>query len=174
MPHAMWPWERGRRRPPTGSTDRGSGSVLALALVATVVVVALAALSLGAGLVTRQRVVGAADAAALVAADALRGLIPGVPCELADRVVRSNGAALEECSGDGYVATVAVSGSWLGLPLRAAASAGPPPRARRPQRRNGARRRRAGALQSGGASSASANSPARSTPRTCVGCASER
>jgi len=107
-------------------SDRGAGSILALALVAAVSALALASVALGAGLTARQRVIGAADAAALAAADAARGIVPGIPCELAARVAEANAAALAHCAADGYVVTVELRGEWAGLPLTARATAGPP------------------------------------------------
>jgi secretion/DNA translocation related TadE-like protein len=75
----------------------------------------------------RQAVAGAADAAALAAADTASGLLPGYPCESAARVSAANGFTLTDCGLDGLVATVRVGASVLGIPLSVAASAGPPP-----------------------------------------------
>lgn len=107
--------------------DRGAGSVLAITLMAAVSIAALAVVSGGGALVARQRVVGAADAAALGAADALSGAVPGDPCDLATRVAAANRAALGACALDGLVATVEVSGGTRLLPVRVRSTAGPPP-----------------------------------------------
>lgn len=91
---------------------------------------ALAAIGLGGALVERQRVIGAADNAAIAAADAARGLVPDSPCPVAERVAEANRAELRSCEVDGYVVTVEVGASIWGVPLRARATAGPPSRRR--------------------------------------------
>lgn len=100
--------------------------MLALALLALVVVVALAATAVGAALAARQRIVSAADAGALAAADTAIGLHPGVPCEVAGRVVEAHDAALLECRLDGLVATVTVGTRIAGVDVSVRARAGPP------------------------------------------------
>ena len=105
--------------------DRGAGAVLAIALVMAVVVVGLAGVGLAAALSARQRVIGAADLAALAAADAASGAIAGVPCEVAAAVARGNGARLTNCEGKGLVLSVTLSESFAGIPISAAARAGP-------------------------------------------------
>ncbi len=107
--------------------DRGSGAVLSLAIVGATTVVLLAVLALGAALVVRQRVIGAADAAALSAADAASGAIAGVPCALAARVAQSNAATLRACAIDGLVVTVTVAANVGAVPFSARSTAGPPP-----------------------------------------------
>ncbi len=106
--------------------DAGAGGVLALAVVGTTVAVALAALGLGSALVVRQRVVAAADASALAAADTLLGVVPGDPCALAAQVAAAHRVALTECELEGAEAHVAVGASVLGLPISAESRAGPP------------------------------------------------
>lgn len=116
---------RGVRRSVT--VERGSGSVLALSLVAATVVVALAVLSLAAGLGMRQRVIGAADSAALAAADAASGAVPGAPCAVAARVVSAARVRLVACHVDGLIVTIAVDDAFAGVTIRARSTAGPPP-----------------------------------------------
>ncbi len=113
-----WRWTAG---------ERGSGTVLAVGILALVVAVAVSGVGLGAGLAARQRVIGAADAAALAAADALSGAVPGVPCDMAARVAEANGARVDSCRLEGPDAIIRVSGSFGGVPLTAGARAGPPP-----------------------------------------------
>ena len=108
-------------------SDLGAGTVLAIALVSVVVVFGLAGVSLAGGLTARQRLIGAADLAALAAADAASGAIVGVPCEVAAAVARGNGARLAGCEPEGLVVSVTVSGSFAGIPITAAARAGPSP-----------------------------------------------
>lgn len=107
--------------------DRGAGAVLALAIVGAVAVMMFAVLTLGAALVVRQRTIGAADAAALAAADAASGAVAGVPCTLAAHVAEANGAKLYGCSLDGLVATVTVGTRFGPIPVSARSSAGPAP-----------------------------------------------
>jgi len=106
--------------------DRGAGTVLALALVLAVVAVGLSGVGLAAALTARQRVIGAADLAALAAADAASGAIGGVPCDIAAGVARANAARLTGCEMDGLVVSVTVAGSFAGIPVVAHSRAGPP------------------------------------------------
>ena len=59
----------------------------------------------------RHRVIGAADTAALAAADALLGWVQGDPCALAAEVARAADATLVTCELTGTTATVTVSAS---------------------------------------------------------------
>lgn len=107
--------------------ERGVGSVLALALLGATVTLLLTVLPLFMALSVRQEVAGAADAAALAAADVASGLLPGFPCAQAERVAEANGATLRACHVDGLIATVSVGSSVLGITVTAGATAGPPP-----------------------------------------------
>lgn len=107
--------------------DDGSGTVLTVALTGGMVALTGLALPLYMGLATRQAVAGAADAAALAAADTASGRLPGYPYEAAGRAASANGASLDSCAVDGLVVTVVVSRSILGIPVSARATAGPPP-----------------------------------------------
>lgn len=107
--------------------DSGAGAVLAIAIVAATTVVLVAVLALGAALVLRQRVIGAADAAALAAADAASGAVAGVPCSVAERVASANHAALTSCVLDGLIASVSLSATFGTLSFSARSTAGPPP-----------------------------------------------
>ena len=100
--------------------------MLALALVGATTVVLVAVLALGASLVHRQRVIGAADAAALAAADGASGAVGGVPCGLAERVAAANRTTLTACLLDGLVATVTVSAAFGAVTFSARSTAGPP------------------------------------------------
>ena len=107
--------------------ERGSGTVLAVGLTAAVALVGGAVIPLSQVLVARAQAAGAADAAALAAADAASGREPGFPCELASVVAAANGAAVQSCEVDGLVVTVSVARGILGLDVAARATAGPPP-----------------------------------------------
>jgi secretion/DNA translocation related TadE-like protein len=107
--------------------DRGSGSLLAIALVGSVTALAALGLPVFVGLAVRQSVSGAADAAALAAADVTSGLVPGYPCETARRVAEANGALLASCMSDGLTVTVSAMRQFAGIRVTARATAGPPP-----------------------------------------------
>lgn len=107
-------------------SDRGSGSVLAIAVAAAIAALAALALPLYMSLAIRQSVAAAADAAALAAADTASGLLAGFPCEAAAAVATANGSSLGRCELDGLVVTVTVHRVLLGIPVTAAATAGPP------------------------------------------------
>ncbi|KRC52110.1 hypothetical protein ASE16_03405 [Leifsonia sp. Root227] len=106
--------------------ERGAAGVLAVALIGVLVCATAAAVAV-AGAYGARRVSGAAaDGAALAAADVASGLRPGSPCQEAERVASANGARLVSCELDGVIAVVLTSVTYLGLPARAAARAGPP------------------------------------------------
>jgi len=100
--------------------------VLAIGILAVAVVLALAAIGLGAALAARERLTGATDNAALAAADVARGIVPGSPCAVARRVLVAAGASLDSCELAGTVVTVRASETIAGIPVGAAARAGPP------------------------------------------------
>lgn len=113
-----------RRRGP--GCDAGSGSVLAIAVIASVVAVTLMLVPLTQALVLKQRVVAAADAAALAAADTASGALAGFPCAAAEKAARLNGARVGRCEIDGLIATVSAVSSYWGLNISVLARAGPP------------------------------------------------
>ncbi|KAB1945462.1 MAG: Rv3654c family TadE-like protein [Brevibacterium sp.] len=64
----------------------------------SIVLVLVAAIgSLGQAFVAHSRAQSAADLAALAAADAVRGLATGEPCEMAKEVAIRNGGHLKDC-----------------------------------------------------------------------------
>ncbi|MFG6403627.1 helicase [Microbacterium sp. P04] len=97
--------------------------VIAAALTLTVALGTVAAAS-----VHGQRLAGAADAAALAAADAASGAVAGVPCERAAVVAVSAGAEVTACELEGLIATVTVSAPFGVFPAAVQARAGPPTR----------------------------------------------
>ena len=74
-----------------------------------------------------QAVQGAADAAALAAADTASGLLPGVPCDAATRAAEVNGTRLSSCTVDGLIATVSVAHTVGIITIGSTARAGPAP-----------------------------------------------
>jgi secretion/DNA translocation related TadE-like protein len=110
----------------TRDRERGSGSVLAVGVLGAVVLLTMIVLPLCAVLVVGQSVRGAADAAALAAADTLSGLVAGVPCQAAAEIAALNGASVVSCTAAGPIASVTVTRQVLGWTLNARARAGPP------------------------------------------------
>ena len=106
--------------------ERGSGSILAVALVASILSAVVMLVPLTVVLDARQRAAGAADAAALAAADVAIGIHPGSPCATAETLAAANRAAVTECRVDGAVVTVRVSITAVGFDIAATATAGPP------------------------------------------------
>ncbi len=109
-----------------GASDRGSGSILGVAILAGVLCLAALLLPLAGVVSSRARVAAAADAAALAAADVASGILPGVPCEAAERVAAANGATVSDCEVNDLVVTVRAATTTLGFVVRATATAGPP------------------------------------------------
>lgn len=98
-----------------------------IACAVAALVIGLPVLSAGAHLEARHRASGAADAAALAAADAAGGWIAAEPCDSAERVVSASGAELESCVVDarrGEARVEAVIATPLGR-VRAVARAAP-------------------------------------------------
>ncbi len=106
--------------------ERGSGTVLGLGVLAAVAGITIVVLPLYSAFAGRQAVSGAADAAALAAADTRAGVVSGYPCDLAHAIAELNATRLVSCDLDGLVATVAVSRKILGVDVVVFATAGPP------------------------------------------------
>ncbi|MCW3492058.1 Rv3654c family TadE-like protein [Microbacterium sp. SSM24] len=101
------------------------GTALAVGVMAAVAAVTLGLGAVSAASVYGQRLAGAADAAALAAADAASGAVTGVPCERADEVAAASGVVVSVCDVDALVATVTVSGGFGVFTATARARAGP-------------------------------------------------
>ena len=121
------PAARARDPASNPNRDRGAGTVLGLAILGVFLALTLMLVPAWAMLATKQKLSGAADAAALAAADARLGVVGDYPCPLAATVARANGAALAACEVDGLIVTVAVSGTIAGIRVTATATAGPAP-----------------------------------------------
>lgn len=88
--------------------DTGSGTIMALGVIAMLVFLfALLQLPIG-EVVAKARAQVAADQAALAAADSLRGLATGIPCEVAALLVAQNQATLDTCQVVGNSVYVSV------------------------------------------------------------------
>jgi secretion/DNA translocation related TadE-like protein len=102
------------------------GAALAVGVLAGCATLTIGLAAVGAAAVTGQRLAGAADAAALAAADTASGAVSGDPCERAGQIAAASEASLAACELDGLIATVTVSGAFGTLTLTASARAGPP------------------------------------------------
>ena len=121
------PFGSGYLRSTTSACDeRGSITVIAIGMIAGVIALTGCIAGITAALVVKQRVAGAADAAAVAAADVVSGAVAGYPCERAENVARLNEASLIDCGVDGPIASVLVSAQVLAFEVRARARAGPP------------------------------------------------
>jgi secretion/DNA translocation related TadE-like protein len=105
-----------------------AGTALAAGILTVAATLSLGLAAVGGAAVTAQRNAGAADAAALAAADAASGAIitDEDPCALAARVAAASGAALSACSVRGLTATVEVHSAYAGLVAVSRARAGQP------------------------------------------------
>ena len=105
-----------------------AGTVLAAAIVMTVGAAAVGIGALSGAAVTAQAVTGAADNAALAAADVALGLAPGDPCAEASRIVDAFGARLRGCEllerPEGTTVTVVVEARFGVFPVTVKARAG--------------------------------------------------
>jgi secretion/DNA translocation related TadE-like protein len=112
--------ERGREH------ERGSASVLSIGILGALVLLSAGVVTVAGAAVTKQRVSGAADAAALAAADAASGAHAGIPCGEAERLAAANDTVIVACSVDGTVVAVTASAHYLGFEVTIEARAGPP------------------------------------------------
>ncbi|MCX4907681.1 Rv3654c family TadE-like protein [Streptomyces sp. NBC_00878] len=105
-------------------SDRGSATVWTVGAIAVLCVVFGALLAMGQAVVTRHRAGGAADLAALAAAD--RWMDGGTEaCAQADRVARAQGARVVRCAVQGEISDVTVAAGRGPLTAEVRARAGP-------------------------------------------------
>lgn len=102
----------------------GAMLVVGSMLVSATLTIGLAAT--GGAAVAARRAAGAADNAAIAAADSVSGALPGEPCERAAEVAEASGARLVSCGTDDLDAIVTVEVSFGGMAAAARARAGPP------------------------------------------------
>lgn len=107
------------------SAEAGSGTVLSVALIATLV--ATVAFSQAAFSFTHTRLKNQtiADQIAVAAADSVRGLSGGYPCEVAKDLAVRNKVTLDECRMSGFESFIRIHSDLFGIPLGARARAGP-------------------------------------------------
>lgn len=106
-------------------TERGSGSAATLILVAGVMAVTSFLLLAGSALISLDRAQHTTDQAALEAADAASGRIPGYPCDRAERLAEKNHIIFGSCLVDGLVSRVTFQVTVLGFLIETKAKAGP-------------------------------------------------
>lgn len=116
---------RDQHGPPAES---GAGSITVLLTVFLTLVLLGATAALGTSVTAAARAAGAADLAALAAADAARGLVAADPCTLASQTARRHGAELTACTaeGDGTARVQTRYTTTLPWPAHGQARAGPP------------------------------------------------
>ncbi|MEV4900349.1 Rv3654c family TadE-like protein [Citricoccus sp. NPDC055426] len=119
---------RHRRDQHVPPAESGAGSITVLLTVFLTLVLLGATAALGTSVTAAARAAGAADLAALAAADAARGLVAADPCTLAAQTARRHGAELTACTaeGDGTARVQARYTSALPWPAHGQARAGPP------------------------------------------------
>lgn len=103
------------------------GTAAGAGVVAVIVTATLGLGAVGAAAVHTQRLAGAADAAALAAADAASGAVSGFPCARAEEIAARASVDVVSCEVVGLIATIRVSAAFGPFPASAAARAGPPP-----------------------------------------------
>jgi secretion/DNA translocation related TadE-like protein len=107
--------------------ESGSGGVLGVAVIGVLCTLLVAIAPIGGALAARQRLQGAADSAALAAADTASGRVAGSPCDAASALAAIAGASLTFCETDEHgTVSVRVSATVLGVSIDASARAGPP------------------------------------------------
>jgi len=89
--------------------DQGSAAAMALIFIGAITFLLLA-VTLTTDLAhTKVRLQLVADASSLTAADTIRGLVSGIPCENAELIAVSNGAFIKKCRIVGTDASVTLT-----------------------------------------------------------------
>jgi secretion/DNA translocation related TadE-like protein len=104
--------------------ESGSAAVSGVVAMLLLMIVTFAGAQIGAVVVVRHRVTGAADLAALAGATSLPDG-DEIACEQARRVAESNSARLESCSVSGWEVVVSASAVTPFGPVSARSRAGP-------------------------------------------------
>jgi secretion/DNA translocation related TadE-like protein len=123
-----WVWSavgRSRRGRWRASPDRGSATVWTVGAIAVLCAVFGAVLSMGQAVVVRHRAAGAADLAALAAADHWSDGGTAA-CARADRVARAQSARLVRCAVEGQLSDVTASSGTGPITAEVRSRAGPP------------------------------------------------
>jgi secretion/DNA translocation related TadE-like protein len=105
--------------------ENGAGTILALAVVSLSVTLLIISQAQAFNLLANLRLQAVADSIAIAAADSLRGLSLGFPCEVAEEMSAANMANLVECRIVGLEVFITVHSGAVGIVLIAKARAGP-------------------------------------------------
>lgn len=143
-------WGRWRTRR-TLSSERGSATVWTVGAIAVLCVVFGAVLAMGQAVVVRHRAAGAADLAALAAADHWADGATAA-CAEADRVARAQRARLVRCAVEGEISDVTAASGRAPLAAEVRSRAGP-----------------AGPVEPGGAGAAGSADPGSAGPTGPLG-----
>jgi len=106
------------------SEEKGAGTVLAIGLIGAAATLFLATALLSNLWLQKLQLQQAAETAAISAADSLRGLSTGYPCDVARQIANLNMAKLAECRIVGFEVYIKVRKNALGIVLNAEALAG--------------------------------------------------
>ena len=107
--------------------NSGSGTVLGLALVALALAGLVSSNLAVYRLFAAEKLQAQADQIALAAADSLRGLATGYPCEVADQFAHMYMVKIAFCRIVGFECFLRLQSDRYGIQLEATARAGPPP-----------------------------------------------
>ena len=105
--------------------ETGSGTVLALSVISLSVALLGLSQTLAFNLLSHLRLQAAADSISVAAADSLRGLSLGYPCEVAQLMSTANMVNLDECRIVGFEVFITIHSEVVGIVLIAKARAGP-------------------------------------------------
>ena len=107
-------------------SDAGAGTVLMVSVAMLAITLVAIVVPVTALLIGWQQLAATADSAALAAADTLRGLRPGEPCAVAERVAAANSATVGGCIPEPEAISVSVTATVLGVGIEVTARAGAP------------------------------------------------
>lgn len=109
------------------SEEKGSGTILGLALVLVALIALLASNLAVYRLVAQEKLQVQADQIAVAAADSVRGLATGYPCEVADQFAHMYMVKIAFCRIVDFECLLRLQSERFGIRLEATARAGPPP-----------------------------------------------
>lgn len=102
------------------------GTILVVGSMLATATLTIGLAATGGAAVVARRAAGAADNAAIAAADTVSGALPGEPCQRAAEVAEASGARLIDCGTDDLDAIITVEVPFAGMVTTARARAGPP------------------------------------------------
>ena len=104
---------------------RGSATLMAVALRGLIAAVALGVSLVVAAVGETRRLQLVVDLVALAASDVDQGVAPGIPCDVARRLVIRMDAGSVFCTVSNGLAEVSVTRNWRGFEMTRSASAAP-------------------------------------------------